>query len=716
MKIFMLADTMDIGGAETHIWELSRLLIARGHQVTVLSGGGRLASDLPRIGVRHVTIPPLTDPHVMPAAMRMVADEIRRQKPHIVHAHTRRSAFLCRLLSHSMSFPIVVTAHAMFRSQFPLGKLSFFPPSTIAVSQDIRQLLIRRFSLSPDHVTLIENGIDTRRFRPRPSETHPFTVMTVSRLDRDCALTARLLMIAAPLLMQALGRPVRIVILGGGDAYEGLFHMAQSVNEKLGRPVISMLGNRTDVDRLLGQCDVFVGVSRAALEAMSSGKPVILCGNEGYLGILDQENLATARETNFCARGCPKASVTRLIRDIQYLASLPHSERVIMGTAGRLLVRRFYSAEVMAQKTEDVYRTELARFQRTRRTDAVICGYYGYGNCGDELVLRHILGCQRTLAPHLRLSVLSSRKDAKERFVYRYGPMSVAREIKNSGAFILGGGSLLQDTTSRRSLAYYLMLLSIAHKMGIPTMLYANGLGPLSPKALEQSRKVLASVDVISLRDRRSYEAVRAMHLPHTRVVLGADPVLSHEPRKYDKDQPPFLAVFPKGNRPQAELSALTKAVAALAEHRNLSIVIVPMDQRQDTPAAHKMATRIRKSTHVPVKVETVNHQTVEGVIGRANLVISQRLHALILAFATDVPLVGIGCDPKIHAFLSEIRESAHCLEPSAISNATVSRAAAHALSHSHDPHIAATLRLRALRDATLAHRLILRDDSRRNQ
>ena len=714
MKLFMLADNMDVGGAETHIWELSRLLVARGHRVTVLSAGGRLAAMLPRVGVHHITLPSLTDPRTLPLALSALAGHIRRHKPDIVHAHTRRSAFLCRLLSLSFDFPLVVTAHAMFSARFPLNVLSFFPPSTVAVSRDIREALIRDFSVPKEHVTLIENGIDTDRFAPHPAGEHPFTVLTVSRLDRDCAHTARLLTAIAPSLTQKLGCPVRILIAGGGTALSELRTSVQAANRKTGRQTVTLLGSRTDVHRLLDECDVFVGVSRAALEAMSAAKPVILSGDEGYLGILDDRTLAAAREGNFCARGHKRATAAHLLNDLVYLASLPPSERTTMGTEGRALVRRFYSAEDMAKKTEALYCRELARFRRSRRSDALICGYYGYGNCGDELVLKSLIRGQHALSPDLRLSVLTTRRHSPKgaRGVYRYAPLTLVREMRGSGAFILGGGSLLQDATSRRSLLYYLTLLSLARHMALPTMLYANGLGPLSPRSLALCRRMLASADIISLRDKDSYDTVRAMNLPRTRVVLGADPVLADPPKeKATPRTPPYLALFPRGGSSRAEERVLAAAVAALAESRGLDVILAPMNVTEDSPSVHRLAEHLRRilGQRRHVTVSSARHRAILAVIDRATLVVSERLHALILAFRSGVPAVGIAQDPKITAFAREIRLEPCAVAPTPALGVPLAHAADFALAHPPAPQVAARLRNRATQDARLANALILR-------
>jgi polysaccharide pyruvyl transferase WcaK-like protein len=56
----------------------------------------------------------------------------------------------------------------------------------------------------------------------------------------------------------------------------------------------------------------------------------------------------------------------------------------------------------------------------------------------------------------------------------------VIKVMKKSKLFINGGGNLIQDVTSTRSLSYYLGSIYLAKALGLKIMLYANGIGPVS--------------------------------------------------------------------------------------------------------------------------------------------------------------------------------------------------------------------------------------------
>ncbi|MCL2226660.1 MAG: polysaccharide pyruvyl transferase family protein, partial [Oscillospiraceae bacterium] len=97
----------------------------------------------------------------------------------------------------------------------------------------------------------------------------------------------------------------------------------------------------------------------------------------------------------------------------------------------------------------------------------VISGYYGFDNCGDEAVLLSIIHCLKKLDPDVRITVLSNAPE-KTRELYgvdvanRWNLIAVAQEILTARLLISGGGSLIQDATSVRSPAYYLLIIRLA--------------------------------------------------------------------------------------------------------------------------------------------------------------------------------------------------------------------------------------------------------------
>ena len=170
MRIVMVTMGLDIGGAETHIVELVKELKKQGHDVAVVSNGGVYVKEITQAGIRHYQAP-LHRRSVKDMLLSyLILDEvIRWEKPDIVHAHARIPAFLCGRLNKRIRFSFVTTAHWVFDSKGVLRYLTNWGQRTIAVSNDIKEYLIREYQVPEEHISLTINGIDTDKFSPEVS-------------------------------------------------------------------------------------------------------------------------------------------------------------------------------------------------------------------------------------------------------------------------------------------------------------------------------------------------------------------------------------------------------------------------------------------------------------------------------------------------------------------------------------------------------------------
>ena len=118
----------------------------------------------------------------------------------------------------------------------------------------------------------------------------------------------------------------------------------------------------------------------------------------------------------------------------------------------------------------------------TGAPDVLLCGYYGEDNLGDDALLQVLL---RELPEGLKPLITARDTSAIRRLaptasiVNRRSLLSVLKSIGTVRALVLGGGSLLQDSTSVRSLVYYLLLIVVARLQGRVVILWGQGLGPL---------------------------------------------------------------------------------------------------------------------------------------------------------------------------------------------------------------------------------------------
>ena len=675
MKILMATMGLDIGGAETHIVELSKELKHQGHEVVVVSNGGVYVPEITAADIHHYTAPlhrrSLGD---MRQAQSILRDVIQREKPDIVHAHARIPAFLCGRLHKSMGFPFVTSCHGVYQVSGVLRLLSNWGQRTLAVSEDIRDYLVEQYNIPARNITLTINGIDTEKFSPAISGKtvrqefnlgNAPVIGHVSRLDDAASLAARQLIENAPALDKAFPG-LHILIVGGGDVYEELSARAAEINRSMGRTCLILTGPRTDVNQLLAACDLFVGVSRAALEAMAACKPVILSGAQGHTGLFTPELLDKAVDTNFCCRTDPVATQELLLSHITQALALPSERKAELGSYGRQVVQEHYSVQRMAADCLAVYDQV-----RPRRHRVVMSGYYGFSNAGDDAILEAIQQAIHEASDDIAVTVLSNDPELTQKqygmeAIPRFRIWSVFSALRHSDALLSGGGSLLQDTTSTRSLLYYLSVIRCAELLGKPVMLYANGIGPVRrPGNRRRVKKVVERATLVTLRDHSSARELADMGVSRSDLHITADPVFHLAPATPQRANQliraaglapgaPFVAV---SVRDWPDTEQFCKELAHMCDHLRrrygLEVLFLLMQPNRDRATAQQVQTFMEEPSYL-LDVPCTPRELM-AVLGQAKLCLAMRLHTLIFAARMAVPSMGLVYDPKVDSYLKEL-------------------------------------------------------------
>ena len=292
----------------------------------------------------------------------------------------------------------------------------------------------------------------------------------------------------------------------------------------------------------------------------------------------------------------------------------------------------------------------------------IISGYYGFGNAGDEAVLDGILATFAEIGLDERVTVLSGNPAQTHayhpgvRTIHRYSPFSVPRAIRGADLVISGGGSLLQDATSSRSLRYYLFILRLAQALRRKTMVYAQGIGPLKfDRSREAVGRVLRRVSAITVRDSDSLALLESMGISGARVV--ADPSFVAQPdleaadavlARHGLKGKALLAVSVRPWAENAWLPELAASIRWVCDALGLEPVLIPMQPSEDTPLCASVGCG-------PIVGGDLPPRALKGVIARCSLVIGMRLHSLMFAADAGVPFVALAYDPKVWAFAKEI-------------------------------------------------------------
>ena len=373
MKCNLLLSLMqlEIGGAETHVVELAKELKKRGYHVVVTSNGGVYEKELADAGIKHYRVPLQNkNPKNVLHAFRELRRIIEEEKIDLVHSHARIPSFILGRLHKKMHFPFVTTAHWVFTTKYGLKYITDWGQKTLAVSEDIKKYLMDNYHIPESDIIVTINGIDTEKFSPDTDDTEvrkefglsseDHVITYVSRMDQDRSLVAHQLIAAMQKLDPLIGN-LKLLIVGGGSDFDAVQKEAGEMNQILGREAILLAGARTDINRLVAPADLFVGVSRAALEAMAAAKPTIIAGNEGYIGLFDKDKIDLCFSTNFCCRGCPQPETETLANEIGAFFGMWDEDREKLGQFSREFVKERYSVKKMTDDTERLYRMVLKK-------------------------------------------------------------------------------------------------------------------------------------------------------------------------------------------------------------------------------------------------------------------------------------------------------------------------------------------------------------------
>lgn len=305
----------------------------------------------------------------------------------------------------------------------------------------------------------------------------------------------------------------------------------------------------------------------------------------------------------------------------------------------------------------------------TLEKSVLLSGYYGFDNSGDDAILKAIVTDLRKENPKLDIVVLSNNPKKTEamysvKAINRFKFSELIKGIKNTSLLISGGGSLLQDVTSTRSLVYYLSVMTLAKIFRKPVMIYANGIGPINKTGNRFLTKlVLNRVDLITLRDEDSKSYLEKMHIKNKNIAVTADPVFTLEVAPKDvidnifiKEGIPndkkFIGISIRPWKKAEKLvEVISKTINYITKKYNINIILIPMHYPEDLDISNKVLDNIDKSSCFVIKDQYAVEE-IMGIIKELDMIVAMRLHSLIYAATQEIPMVGLVYDPKVEGIL----------------------------------------------------------------
>ncbi len=486
-------------------------------------------------------------------------------------------------------------------------------------------------------------------------------IVFVSRLDADCSLGAHVLCHIAPDLAKNFD-DLKIIILGGGTEFGKIKRKASKINRIINRKLIFALGSVDSPTDFFDENTIFLGVSRAALEAMAHRLPIILIGNEGYLGLLDESKLEIAQKTNFTCRENGNLKdfstlSTQVYKEICNYFSLSKEEQQKLKNFSFNIVKNGYTSLQMATKTMEIYQIALENHKKSKEKlkksskKVAICGYYGKENLGDEAILQAICTLLDKSAQKSKICLINSKN-----------PFKILKNLWRADLFVFGGGSLLQNSTSNASLLYYLFVMHLASMLCGQKIMLANGVGPIKNGLI--SRKTWLSLisratnklDFISVRDTFSQNLLSSL-LPSRKIHLIPDPTLIFaqeiNQRLITQNNGGHFVFIPCSSGLKNEgisLDLLASSLEKVAQSWKINLEIVVLNSREDISDACELAHRLKNARVTAPRGANELFEILSG----AKFMISQRYHGALFSAMMQIPTLAVSNDPKMHALCKD--------------------------------------------------------------
>ena len=691
MRVMHVMGGGDVGGAKTHIMNMVTGLSARNEVMLVSFRAGPFADEARERGI-DVRVIERHNPFRAARAMRALVDEFQ---PDIIHCHGGRANLMGAMVRRMRRVPVLTTVHSDYKLDYlgnPFKQHTFGAANAVAlrfldfyqpVADRMARTLIER-GFDPERIVKIYNGMDFHRPEgefDRAQYLKENYGAEIEQGDVLCGIAARLTAV------KDIATTVRAFAAALHDAPQlRLFIAGEGEDEEMLKKLCTQLGvservtfcgwvspvepffRAMDINLLSSVSETF---PYSILEGVCAGCATI-CSDVGGM-----PELIDTGENGYIF---PIGDYKKLS---EYMVRLANDAELRQTFAQALYEKasRDFSKDKMCERQEANYRHLLARFHRPKneRESIMICGAYGRGNAGDDAILDAIVQEMRALDPERTICVMS-RRPQETRLTYRTGAVytfnifSILRRFRHAALYINGGGTLMQDVTSTRSIWYYCYTLRAAKKRGCKVMMYGCGIGPINRAGNRKmaAKTIEGSVDRITLRDENSRQELARMGVTRPDIRVSADPTIILDAAPYEVVS---LAMEQSGIDPNGRyigfglrnwkgLDAALPAIAAAADYayekHGLTPVFVPIEFPSDLTPAERVGALLHCPWHA-VRTRQPIEVTI-GILARMKTVVGIRLHSLMFSAGQGVPVVGMSYDIKVDSFLKYIGSST-CLQ-----------------------------------------------------
>jgi len=352
LDVLLLAGRFEVRGRCTYTLRLAEGLGKKGIGVRVVTPDARLIDPGSRASLHIREFSRLDVPLWGNVVRHFLLHELRAQPPQLIHIQSRRALRLGNWLARRLERPCVLTVHEHPENRDQIRLDRDYCRQVIAVSDSVRDDLIRRLGLPPDLVTVIPSGVETELPEKLVAPLEAGRVPVVGTAGPLEAVKGFPYFLGAARQVLEIRPAVEFLVAGAGPEEANLRRLARELGISDKVTFVPYVFGFTES---LAATDIFClpslqqGLGTIMLEAMALGRPVIATGVGGIGSVIRHG------ETGLIV---PPENSGDLAKRILELLDQPTRARSI-GARARQLAIDNYNVEMMVDKTTNIYRTIL---------------------------------------------------------------------------------------------------------------------------------------------------------------------------------------------------------------------------------------------------------------------------------------------------------------------------------------------------------------------
>ena len=286
----------------------------------------------------------------------------------------------------------------------------------------------------------------------------------------------------------------------------------------------------------------------------------------------------------------------------------------------------------------------------------VISGYYGFKNFGDEAILS-VLVNKLQKDGHTVTVISSNPNYTKSKFSHvlsfkTFDFKNIIAAIFKSQVIISGGGSLLQDITSKKSLLYYLSIIFLGLILRKQVIIFAQGIGPINNKlCLYLTMALLKLCKYVSVRDQKSYEILKKNGIS---ADLLCDPIFSLRIQEVKKEKKIAIQLRNCKGMNADFINRLADTVCKNFPGYGIDIYSFQDEIDYNTcELFEKNLNMLDPDMKTKLYSQLTNEEIIQN-ISKAEYLIAMRFHAIIIGLLTSTKTLAINYDIKVEKLASE--------------------------------------------------------------